>query len=380
MAPTFQGFLSCVQMKIFSSVMIECASNLEGISCFVPLHCLKSNQKSNVNCTITEGLSTIMKRAETKKWNGKKTITLKTQNIIDPFLAALYNTYSLSADLTNPYKDSSSPVPDTVVFTINTTYISEGEEDCCKLEVLLHDHLEIVMYVWKEFKRYGQYVFIRYKKTTWNMRLQNGTNLKMEYDILYNKMCTGEGEMDKTVGWPQQRLSITNMIEEVILKKNLQKKTLSRPTYQWIKKVPGQYLESMGVDLDAVNSDGLTILHVLADIRTSTYVKMIIDKIKNIDPYDLFGQTPLHRACVKSNLKTVKILIQHGANVNAVTNNGDTPIMLVAAQENQQFKLIKLLLDFNAKRDIENKDKMRAVDLARVSKSKEEIIHLLQPT
>ena len=160
----------------------------------------------------------------------------------------------------------------------------------------------------------------------------------------------------------------------------MQKKTLSRPTYQWIKKVPGQYLESMGVDLDAVNRDGLTILHVLADIRTSTYVKMIIDKIKNIDPYDLFGQTPLHRACVKSNLKTVKILIQHGANVNAVTNNGDTPIMLVAAQENQQFKLIKLLLDFNAKRDIENKDKMRAVDLARVSKSKEEIIHLLQPT
>ena len=136
----------------------------------------------------------------------------------------------------------------------------------------------------------------------------------------------------------------------------------------------------MGVDLDAVNSDGLTILHVLADIRTSTYVKLIIDKIKNIDPYDVFGQTPLHRACVKSNLKTVKILIQHGANVNAVTKNSDTPIMLVAAQENQQFKLIKLLLDFNAKRDIENKDKMRAVDLARVSISKEEIVHLLQLT
>ena len=380
MAPKFQGFLGCVQMKVFSSVMIECASNLEGIPCFVPLHCLKSKTKSNVNWNITEGLSTIMKRAETKKWNGKKTITLKTQNIIDPFLAALYNTYSLSADLTNPYKDSSSPVPDTVMFTIDITYVSEGEEDSCKLEVLLHDHLEIVMYVWKEFKRYEQYVFIRYMKTTWNMRIQNGTKLDMQYNILYNKMSTDEGEMDKIVGWPHQRLSITNMIEEVILKKNLQIKKLSRSTYKWIKKVSGQYLDSMGVDLDAVNSDGLTLLHVLADLKKSTYVKFVIGKIKNVDPYDSSGKTPLHIACANSNLKTAQILIQHGANVNALTKNGDSPIMLLAAQENTQLKLIKLLLDFNAKRDVENKDKMRAVDLARVANSKADIIHLLQPT
>ena len=136
----------------------------------------------------------------------------------------------------------------------------------------------------------------------------------------------------------------------------------------------------MGVDLDAVNSDGLTLLHVLADLKKSTYVKFVIGKIKNVDPYDSSGKTPLHIACANSNLKTAQILIQHGANVNALTKNGDTPIMILAAQENTQLKLIKLLLDFNAKRDVENKDKMRAVDLARVSNSKADIIHLLQPT
>ena len=136
----------------------------------------------------------------------------------------------------------------------------------------------------------------------------------------------------------------------------------------------------MGVDLDTINSDNLTLLHVLADLGKSTYVKLVIDKIKNVDPYDSSGKTPLHRACANSNLKTAQILIQHGANVNAHTKNGDTPIMLLAAQENPQLKFIKFLLDFNAKRDVENKDKMRAVDLARVSNSRAEIIHLLQPT
>jgi hypothetical protein len=90
MAPTFQGFLGCVQIKIFSSVMLECASHLEGIPCFVPIHCLDVNSKQVVEEIITTGLSTIMKRAETKKWNGRKVISQKTQDIIDPFLASLY--------------------------------------------------------------------------------------------------------------------------------------------------------------------------------------------------------------------------------------------------------------------------------------------------
>ena len=41
MAPSFPGTLCCVQMRIFSGVMIECASNLDGIKCFVPIHCLE---------------------------------------------------------------------------------------------------------------------------------------------------------------------------------------------------------------------------------------------------------------------------------------------------------------------------------------------------
>lgn len=379
MAPTFRGVLSCVQMSVFSRVMIECASNLESIPCFVPLHCLTSKTKHTVQRIITEGLSTITNKAESKKWNGKRTITSKMQNVIDPFLAALYNTYSLSAGLTDPYKDGTLAVPDTVRFKIDITFISEGEEDSCKLEVLLHDDLEIVVYAWKEFRRYGHFVCLRYEKTTWNLCIKNGNRLQIEYNILENEMSTPAGKMNKIVGWPKQRMSVSKMIEEVSLNKTRKLKTLSKSTYKWIKKVPSQYLDAMNVNLDEVTKDGNTLLHVLADLKDSKYVKWVIDKIRNVDQYDSFGQTPLHRACAASNLKVAKLLLQHGANVNAVRRNGDTPLMVLLGHQKQDSSFIKMLLDFNARRDIENNDNMRAVDLARITNSTDDVIELLHP-
>jgi hypothetical protein len=377
LAPKFEGVLACIQMRIFSSVMVECASNVEGITCFLPIHLLSSTTKANVQRIITGGLSIIMKRAESRRWNGKKTITLKTQNIIDPFLSALYNTYSLSGDLTDPYAEYS--IPQSVQFTIDVTYIAEGEEDSCKLEVLIHADMDIVIFTWKEFKRDGSFVFLRYKKTTWTMPVTNGNIFEIEYHIFENKMTTSAGEMDKIVGWPKQRMSVNQMIEEVNLKTDGKLKRLSKFTYKWIKKVPEQYLNSMNIDLDRVNEDGLSLIHVLAQINESKFMKCIIEKIKNVDPHDSFGQTPLHRACSASSFKTAKLLLQYGADVNAVTKNGDTPMMMIAMQKKTSTSFFKLLLNFNAKRDLENKDHMRAVDIARMTNLGSDVIKLLQP-
>ena len=379
MAPSFAGTLCCVQMRIFSGVMIECASNLEGIKCFVPIHCLESKTKDNVKMLITTGLTSIMKRAETRRWNGKKTITLKTQNIIDPFLAALYNAYSLSAALTDPYKDCTTKAPDSVTFTIDTTFISEGEEDSCKIEILLHDDCEIVIFAWKEFKRDDTFVFLRHKKTTWSFSVKNGNMFEIIYHIFDNKMTYSAGEMDRIVGWPKQRMSIIKMIEELNLKNTSKFRKLSKSTYKWIKKMPQQYLEIIDMDLDLVNEDGLTLLHVLAETRESKYMKWIIDKIKIIDAADNEGKTPLHKACDSSNCHTAKILLQNGANVNALTKNGNTPLMLLASQKKPDKSFVKMLLDFNAKKDIENHDKMRAIDLAQMSIETNESIQLFQP-
>ena len=379
MAPRFQGVLSCVQIKVFSSVMLECASNLEGIPCFVPIHCLSTNARNTVENIITEGLSTIMKRAETTKWNGKRGISLKVQNIIDPFLASLYNTYSISAALTDPYQDSSLPPPDRVKFTIDVTYIAEGENDNCKLEVLLHDKLTIVLFIWKEFKNHGSDVFLRHTMTTWTLCVTNGNLFTIEFDIKENKMTTSVGELEKIVGWPKERMSIVQMIEEAKLKVDCKLKHLSHRTYKWIKKVPIQYLNGMRIDLDEVNDDGVTLLHILSELNETKNMKCLLEKMQNIDPYDSYGQTPLHRACANSSFKAAKILIEHGSDVNALTDNNDSPLTILASQKKQDINLLKMLLDLNAKREHENKDYMRAIDLVRQSNCKKGTIKLLRP-
>ena len=379
MSPTFQGALSCIQIKIFSSVMLECASNLDGIPCFIPIHCLTSVSKSKIEKIITAGLSTIMKRAETSKWYRRTGISSKNQDIIDPFLACLYNTYSLSACLTDPYQDCTLPTPDLIEFTINVTYISEGEQDNLKLEVLLHDDIEVVLFVWKEFHGYGVYVFLRYQKNTWNFAVTNGNLYTIKYNVVDNTMSIGAGELEKQVGWPTERMSVSKLIEEAQSKLKQKMKSLSYDTYKWIKKIPVQYLNSMDLNLDEEGDDGVTLLHVLAEGNERKGIRYLIDKIKNIDPRDTMGQTPLHKACLRSNFKTAKFLIENGADVNGITEKGDSPLTILAAQKEQDMSLLKMLLDNNANIHHQNNDHMRAIDFVRQSNRKKEVLKLLKP-
>ena len=377
LAPTFEGLLACVKMRIFSNVMVECASKVESITCFLPIHLLSPLIKANIQRIITGGLSIILKRAQSRRWNGKKTITMKTQNIMDPFLSALYNTYSLSGNLTEPYKEGI--IPEFIRFTIDISYMPEGEEDCCQLEVLIHPDVDILLYIWKEFKKDESYVFLRHQKTTWTFPVANGNIFEIKYHIIENKMSTSAGEMDRIVGWPQQRMSINQMIDEVKLRATGKLKKLSDFTYKWIQKVSEQYLASMSIDLDKVNEEGLSLLHALSEIDGAKFLKCILDKVKNVNICDSHGHTPLHIACTTSRYKNVRLLLQYGADVNAVTKKGDTPIMMLARQKKDNRKTFKLLLDFNAKREIENKENMRAVDIARRTDLPISIIKLLQP-
>ena len=87
MAPTFKGMLRCIRIRIFSSVMLECASRLEDILCFSPLNCLSIEAKRTIEHIIRGGLETIMQKAKTRMWNGKYKILMTTQDLIDPYLA-----------------------------------------------------------------------------------------------------------------------------------------------------------------------------------------------------------------------------------------------------------------------------------------------------
>ena len=379
MSPSFEGYLGCIKIKIFSNVMIQCASDLQGIPCFVPIHCLDSSTKNIVRKIIETGLENILKRAETKKWNGTKTISSKTQDIIDPFLAALYNTYSLSANFTDPYQDCTLSPPDTMKFMVDVAFIPEGENDNCKLEVLLHEECQVVLFIWKELKKHQSFIFLRNSKTTWKLDVTNGNRYIIEYRVNDSKMTTNAGELEKSVGWPLHRMGIQEMIQETKLKANQKRKGLSIKTYKWIKRIPLQYLHSMDVDLEESDENGTTLLHILSGMNEYKLIKYLLDKIENIDPCDSNGETPLHKACVLANFKTAKLLIRNGADVNAITNDGESPLTLLSSHGKHDLGLLKLILDLNADRSYENKKQMRPIDLAKIHRSKKDVLNLLRP-
>ena len=378
MSPSFVSVLKCVQIRIFSSVMLETYSTLDGIKCFVPIYCLPESKKKIVEKIITQGLGTMLKRAETKKWNGKRAISSRKQNIIDPYLSALYNIYSLSACLTDPYLDSSIPSPDRVKFTINVSYIPEGENDSCRLEIILHSLLDVFIFAWKEFSKENTFVFLRRSKVTWILNTTNGNSYDIEYNVKENRMGTCEGELERRIGWPRERMDIAEMIDEAIARKESNTTQLNRKTYKWIKRVPHLYLKSMELNLDE-KKDGLSLLHVLADLDDVKRTACIIDKINDLDPVDPIGQTPLHRACLNSSFKVAKLLIESGANVNAVTDNLESPLTILAKMKQQDMQLIRMLLRHNARRQHENGEHMRAVDILRMTGQRKELIELLKP-
>ena len=379
MAPTFKGFLGCVQIKIFSSVMLECASTLEGIQCFSPINCLTKQCKSAIAQIIVDGLKDIIEKAKQKRWNGKLKISMKTQNTIDPYLAAIYNTYSIASGLTDPYCDSSVSVKRLVKFAIDSTYIAEGEEDCCKLEVVLHDDMSVVLFIWKKFMGSDVHVFMRHNKTTWNLEATHGSKFDIEYDTVCQTMKNNNVEMDKVVGWPIERKSIKELLSETSLKKEGKLSMLSKETYKWMKRVPEQYLNGMEIDLEQVDKSNSTLLHHLADLNEFKNMKRILNNIQNIDPIDSFGSTPLHRACTSSSFETAKLLIEHGANVNFVTKNGDSPLMLLAKNKKHSFSLLKMLFEYNANKSITNNDGMRAIDIAILTNGKDWLKKMLFP-
>ena len=48
------------------------------------------------------------------------------QDQLYPYLAGFYNSYSLASNFTQPYQDE---IPDEILFSVNSNFISEGEED-----------------------------------------------------------------------------------------------------------------------------------------------------------------------------------------------------------------------------------------------------------
>jgi ankyrin repeat protein len=169
-------------------------------------------------------------------------------------------------------------------------------------------------------------------------------------------------------------------------------------------------LLSKDADVKAVGRFQLTALNLAASANDTGLVRLILANGLDPNARTLSGQTPLMTAAAQDNLPMVKLLLAKGADVNAATTsggkvkNGDialkkltplmfaapysspellatlldagaqvnakdirgmTPLMLAAASENQDAKVIALLLKRGADPNIKSENGETALDWAR---------------
>jgi len=91
------------------------------------------------------------------------------------------------------------------------------------------------------------------------------------------------------------------------------------------------YIKILSVNIDSVNKENWTPLHIAAKQGCFEVVQELIEfqnpKAK-IDLVDKDGWAPLHFAAYNGNLKVVKFLVEAGAKLDLLTNDGETVIAL----------------------------------------------------
>jgi ankyrin repeat protein len=116
-------------------------------------------------------------------------------------------------------------------------------------------------------------------------------------------------------------------------------------------------------DIQTAPSDYIYCTNKLKIEREITIEEMVnlfdVNKQK-----DRIGNTPLIQACLHNNYKMVKLLIEHGADVNIMNLDGNTPLMEACIHNN--YKMVKLLIEHGV--DVNAKDKCQETALMRACK------------
>lgn len=92
-----------------------------------------------------------------------------------------------------------------------------------------------------------------------------------------------------------------------------------------------RWLIEKGADISAIDNYGETPLHDRAG-HWQGKIGILLELGADVNSSDNKGNTPLHRAAAVGNIQTARILLEHGARVDATNNNLLTPLAFALQQ------------------------------------------------
>ncbi|MGB8467516.1 MAG: ankyrin repeat domain-containing protein [Candidatus Babeliales bacterium] len=135
---------------------------------------------------------------------------------------------------------------------------------------------------------------------------------------------------------------------------------------------------------NATTVEGKTLLHIAAESGSLRMIQLLLDSGANINALDDYGYSPFHRAIEKLNTKVVNFLIEKGADIYAPAGTNKLTPLHIAAKGNwlvlgDRIEMIKILLNAGVQLTGRDREGKTPYDLACTveGESQEEITRFL---
>lgn len=135
-------------------------------------------------------------------------------------------------------------------------------------------------------------------------------------------------------------------------------------------EIVGLLITKGAVDPNIADDHGITPLHYSARYRNADIVRFLLENNADVKIRDSYNKTVLHGyevSEIKGDrlLTTLKILIDSGADINAISDIGETPLMNMVLINSKE--AVKFLLENGADSKFKNKNGIDALHVAKVN-------------